>query len=418
MRHDVPVTGPCWDVRRVALVGVSAIALAACGAPQHVAPPEPEFVSGSRAEPAVQVFVDGGGETAAPIDPEDVVAEGADADGMVLVDDAGNAVPNGSGWEQFAGAIASTLGSVNRAVSVAVMVDGQLVHASASGERVAGDPVDVTDRFRIASISKTITAIVTMQLVEDGTLTLDDPVGDLLALHLGSETIDPDARSITVRELLSHTAGFPQHEGTFFSVGAASCVDAARTGLASGVASGGYRYSNMGYCVLGTLIEAVTGKTYERVVRERLLVPLGISGMRLVGTYELGPDEVDHAPTPGRNFMETLAAAGSWNATPSDLVLILNSIDPDTPGWKALSPDTARSMRISIDGVPESGYGLGLIKYGADFGHKGTLQNTHSMVLRQDNGVTWAVTVAGNYPSSSGTLRGIVKTALAQAFPS
>lgn len=404
--------------RRAALVVSAALVLGACGAPQHVAPPEPEFVTGTRAEPTERAFLDGGGEAAAEIDPDDVVAEGADADGMLVVDDAGNAVPNAGGWEDFAAAMASTLGSVNRAASIAVMVDGQLVHASASGERVPGDPVEVTDRFRIASISKTITAIVAMQLVEDGTLTLDGPVGDLLAIHLGVDTIDPDARDITVRELLSHTAGFPQHEGTFFSVGATSCVDAARIGLASNVASGGYRYSNMSYCVLGVLIEAVTGKTYERVVSERLLVPLGISGMRLVGTYELGPDEVDHAPTPNRNFMETLGAAGSWNATPSDLVLIMNSIDPDTPGWKALSPEAARSMRTRLDGGPMSGYGLGLINYGADYGHTGTLQNTHAMLLRQANGVTWAVTVAGNYPSSSGSLRGIVKTALLRAFPS
>lgn len=403
--------------RRAALVVVAAFAVVACGAPQHVAPPQPEFVSGTRAEPAVVPFVDGGGETP-EIDPDDVVADGADADGMLIVDDAGNAVPNAGGWEQFATAMASTLGSVNRAASVAVMVDGQLVHASAVGDRVPGDPVAVTDRFRIASISKTITAIVAMQLVEDGTLALDAPVGDLLAIHLGVDRIDPDARDITVRELLSHTAGFPQHEGTFFSVGATSCSDAARIGLGSGVASGGYRYSNMSYCVLGVLIEAVTGKTYERVVRERLLVPLGISGMRLVGTYELGPDEVDHAPTPNRNFMETLGAAGSWNATPSDLVLIMNSIDPDTPGWKALSPESARSMRTRLDGGPMSGYGLGVINYGADYGHTGTLQNTHAMLLRQANGVTWAVTVAGNYPSNSGSLRGIVKTALSRAFPS
>ena len=266
---------------------------------------------------------------------------------MVLVDDAGNASPNLGGWAAFDEALSDRLVGPNVSASVAVMIDGQLVHAAAYGDRVAGgdDPVEPTDRYRIASISKTITAIVTMQLVEDGVLTLDDPVGPMLVDHLGLSSYDPDVDSITVRELLSHTAGFPKHQNTFFGNGATSCVDAAGKGLAGNVGGGGYRYSNMSYCVLGVLIEATTGKTYERVVQERLLTPLGINGMRMPSTYDLGPDEASHHPGPGRNAMETLGGAGSWNATPSDLVRILNSIDHSTPGWKAVSVDTATAMR-------------------------------------------------------------------------
>ncbi len=119
------------------------------------------------------------------------------------------------------------------------MVDGRVVHEAAFGERIAGtgEAVDTTDRFRIASISKTITAITTLRLVDAGVLTLDDPVGDVVTDHLGMTTADPDAASITVRELLSHTAGFPQHEATFFSNGATSCTDAAAKGLSSGVSA-------------------------------------------------------------------------------------------------------------------------------------------------------------------------------------
>jgi D-alanyl-D-alanine carboxypeptidase len=250
-------------------------------------------------------------------------------------------------------------------------------------------------------------------------LTLDEPVGPLLVQHLGVAAPDPDVANITVRELLSHTAGFPQHEGTFFSNGATSCTDAAITGLSSGVSSGGgYRYSNMSYCVLGLLLEAVTGKAYERVVDEQLLEPLGIEGMRLTSTYELGPDEVSHFPTPNRNFMEVLGAAGAWNATPSDLVTILNSLDPATPGWKAVSPETAHAMRFRVDiGGPPGGYGLGLINYENDtWGHTGTIQNTHAMVLHQPDGLTWAITVSGNNPSNTGSLRNIMRAALAEAF--
>jgi D-alanyl-D-alanine carboxypeptidase len=174
----------------------------------------------------------------------------------------------------------------------------------------------------------------------------------------------------------------------------------------------------MSYCTLGILIEAVTGMTYERVVDDRLLRPLEIGGMRMSSTYELGPDEVSHFPSPGRNFMETLGAAGSWNATPADLVAILNSIDHSTPGWKAISAESAQAMRSRVDtGAPPTGYGLGLINYDTDsFGHTGTIQNTHAMVLHQPDGITWAITVAGTYPSNTGNLRTIMRGALAEAF--
>jgi D-alanyl-D-alanine carboxypeptidase len=416
-----------WDVGRLGATLAVLVALtAACGQVRAAAPPTPEFTSGERAEPTVLPSTSLPSE-ADLILPDDVEPDTAgpadgeqfDVDDMVIVDDAGTASPNSSGWAAFDAALQRRLGG-NQAAPVAAMIDGRIVHASAFGDRVAGaDPVEPTDRFRVASISKTITAIVAMRLVEDGVLTLDEPVGPLLAQHLGVSAPDPDVADITVRELLSHTAGFPQHEGTFFSNGATSCTDAAINGLSSGVSpGGGYRYSNMSYCALGLLLEAVTGKAYERVVDEQLLEPLGIEGMRLTSTYELGPDEVSHFPSPNRNFMEVLGAAGAWNATPSDLVTILNSLDHDTPGWKAVSPETARSMRFRIDvGVPPGGYGLGLINYENDtWGHTGTIQNTHAMVLHQPDGLTWAITVSGNNPSNTGSLRTIMRGALADAF--
>jgi D-alanyl-D-alanine carboxypeptidase len=423
------VTPRRWDLGRLGATMLALVALtAACGQVRAAAPPDPQFTSGERAEPTVLPSTTVADE-ADLILPDDVEADrdGLDDTGgefdltdMVVIDDAGNVAPNISGWSAFDAGLERRLGA-DQAVSVAVMIDGRIVHTGAFGERVAGgEPVEVTDRFRIASISKTITAIVTMRLVEQGVLTLDDPIGQVLIDHLGLTAPDPDAAGITVRELLSHTAGFPQHEGTFFSRGATSCTDAAVKGLSSGVSSGrGYRYSNMSYCVLGILIEAVTGKAYERVVNEELLEPLGIAGMRMTSTYELGPDEVSHFPTPNRNFMEVLGAAGAWNATPSDLVTILDSLDHTTPGWKAVSAPTARSMRFRVDtGQPPGGYGLGLINYENDsWGHTGTIQNTHAMVLHQPDGMTWAITVAGGVPSNTGSLRSIVHAALADAFP-
>jgi D-alanyl-D-alanine carboxypeptidase len=178
----------------------------------------------------------------------------------------------------------------------------------------------------------------------------------------------------------------------------------------------GFRYSNMNYCVLGLLIEALTGQDYEQVVYERLLTPLGLSGMRLAPTYDPGPGEVVHRGVPGRNFMEVLGAAGAWVASPSDLVTIFDSLDLSTPGWKPLDASTLAEMKTAVNDplAPDRGYGMGVILYGGGAaGHTGTIESTHAMVLDRADNVTWAVTVSGENPSESLALAGIVDRALA-----
>lgn len=411
--------------RTVRLGGASlalAFVTAACGQAQFVAAPEPQFTQGL--PPVTTLAADAPSAPVTAEEPElgavEPDAPEVDVDQMVVTDDAGNTSPNTSAWAVFDERMAARL-SGNWSASVAVMIDGEIVHAAAFGERVAGtgEAVEPGDRFRIASISKTVTAITTLRLVEQGLLTLDDPVGPTIAAHLGLTDYDADAADVTVRQLLSHTAGFPKGADMVFGEGAASCSEIASRAMASMVGGGGYNYSNVGYCVLTVLIEAVTGKAYERVVDDELLEPLGIDGMRITSTYEIGPDEVSHHPRAGRNYMETLAGAGAWNATPSDLVTILNAVDPKTPGLKALTPDSMAMLRYRVPVAgPPSGYGLGIINYGGDaWGHTGTIENTHAMVLVQPDGVTWAVTVSGNTPSESEALRGVVQGALAAAFP-
>jgi D-alanyl-D-alanine carboxypeptidase len=418
------VTPRRWDVVRcAALVIALATASTACGSARVAAPPEPEFTTGQRAQPTVlpEVTIEPVEQIELDLSSIEADLDPVSVDQMTIVDDAGNVAPNHSGWETFDTSLEHQLIPADVSASVAVMIDGQILHEAAFGERIrgTGDPVETTDRFRIASISKTVTAIVALRLVEQGVLVLDDPVGERVVQHLGLAQFDPDVSRITLRNLLSHTAGFPDHSSTFFNNGATSCVDAAMQGLASSVAGpSGYNYSNMSFCVLGLLIEAVTGMTYEQVAYEQLLTPLGISGMRITSTYDLGPDEVSHHPTPNRNYMETLGGAGGWNATPADLVTIINSIDPKTSGWKALSPELMEAMRYHLPtDQPPSGYGLGLINF-ADgaFGHTGTIQNTHAMLVVQPDGVTWAVTVSGEYPGSTSALQNIVRQALSDGF--
>ena len=323
-----------------------------------------------------------------------------------------------TGWAAFDAELAGTiLGGGSDAMSVAVAIDGEIVHRAAFGARVPDtfDAVTPDDRFRVASISKTITAIVALQLVEEGVVGLDEPVGRSAAAVAGVPAPTDRAAGVTIRQLLTHTTGFAQYESLFFRNQVGSCEEAAAVGLTRSMGGGGFRYSNMNYCVLGLVIESVTGRPYEEVAYERLLTPLGISGMRLAPTYDPGPGEVEHRSVPGRNYMEVLAAAGAWVATPTDLVAIIDSLDHATPGWKPLEPETVAMMKTSATDAssPDRGYAMGLILYGGGAaGHTGTIESTHAMLFDRADNVTWAVTVSGENPSDTVRLAGMVDRAL------
>ncbi|MDX2382082.1 MAG: serine hydrolase domain-containing protein [Acidimicrobiia bacterium] len=324
-----------------------------------------------------------------------------------------------TGWAAFDFFLADALlRNGNTAASVAVSIGGEIVHRAAIGER-APLPVDAAepqDRFRIASISKTLTAITLLGLVEDGIVGLDEPIGRRVAEHVGLTSSPASIEAITPRHLLNHTAGFGKYRTVFFGGGADDCTDAARIGLDRSPSSnpgGTYRYSNMNYCVAGELIEALTGNDYDDEVYARVLTPLGISGPRLAATFDPGPDEILHPTTLGRNYMETLGGAGGWIATPADLVAVLDALDPSTTGHTLLTPETLEMMKTPVNGQRgQRGYGLGLLLYGGDrYGHTGTIEATHAMAMNRGDGVTWAITVSGPYPDDTPRLESIINRA-------
>lgn len=329
-------------------------------------------------------------------------------------------------WARFDQVVAGQLiGRGDRAAAVAVSVDGTIVHTAAYGMRTIDGPVDpVTpdDRFRIASISKVVTATVVLQLVDLGALHLDEPVGQRLAGIVGVPLGDGVAE-ITVRQLLSHTSGFPDYRDQFFGDGFSSCRDAAAFGLTRSPAHApGTRhdYSNLNFCLLGLLVADVTGRPYQLAVTDLLLRPLGIRGMRLVGTVDPDPDEVVHVSATQRRYMESLGAAGAWVATASDLVRILNSLDPRAPGWHPLPPPLTELMRSALEvdypEPEERRYGLGIVVWpDGSWGHTGTVENTHTMLVRRPDGVTWCILVSGDVPESTEDLRGVFEQALSDA---
>ncbi len=319
-------------------------------------------------------------------------------------------------WSRFDELVAGRLtGRGDRAAAVAVSVDGRIVHAAAFGTRTPDDPLDAvttTDRFRIASVSKVVTATVVLQLVDAGFLQLDEPVGQRLAVAVGVPAGNGVA-AVTVRQLLSHTSGFPDYRGEFFGDRFGSCEAAAAFGLARSLArppGTTHDYSNLNYCLLGLLVADVTGKSYEDATNQLLLQPLGITGMRLVATVDPDPDEVVHVSGAQRTYMQSLGGAGAWVATPSDMVRILDSLDPAAPGWHPFSAELSMLMRQALDvNYPEPDerrYGLGIFVWpDGSWGHTGTVENTHTMLVRRPDGVTWCILVSGDIPESTEELR-------------
>ena len=324
----------------------------------------------------------------------------------------------GAQFAAFDFALAASL-RPDQAASVAIAQDGVTVHTAAFGNDQPGTDQWSTpnSRFRIASNSKTITAIVILQMVEQGKLGLDEPVLQRLADRLGVALADRAMDGVTVRQLLGHRSGFSEKFEVFFRGGALSCEDAARRGLTEGLghSPGGFEYSNMNFCLLGLLIEDVTQSSYERVVDEMLLQPLGITDMRTARTHDVQLGDVAHASGDLRDYMEALGGAGAWIATAEDLVKIIDSLDPAKPGWHPLSPEMAMQMYAPPPGSAghwAQWYGLGMRCWGdGTWGHTGTVESSRSIMLHRPDGITFAVVVAGNTPNETDDLRGIIDRA-------
>lgn len=168
-------------------------------------------------------------------------------------------------------------------IAYGVIVDGRLLHVQAVGLRDAGTnaPLDTSSVFRIASMTKSFTALAILQLRDAGRLALDDPAERYIPELTGLRYPTRDAPRITVRHLLTHSAGFPEDNPWGDQQLAATDDDLSRL-LRAGVpfsnAPGvAYEYSNLGFALLGRIVQNVGGQPYARYIREQVLQPLGMT---------------------------------------------------------------------------------------------------------------------------------------------
>jgi CubicO group peptidase (beta-lactamase class C family) len=283
-------------------------------------------------------------------------------------------------------------------VSIAVFDDYRLVWAKAYGvaDTETGAPVTETTLFQAGSISKSVNALAVMTAVADGKLDLDTPINTYLATWKLPDNDLTKASPVTLRKLLSHTAGttvhgFPGYAASLPVPTIVQVLDGAppantpavRVDLAPGTE---FRYSGGGTTISQLALVDVLGAPYPQITRDRVLGPLGMTA----STYEqpLPPDKLataaaghhrDGSPVPGkRHTYPEMAAAGLWT-TPTDLAKFFLELSLARAGKSSLVPqDTATLMTtvVAKNGpMPTGGVGLGVFimdRNGAlTFGHGG-----------------------------------------------
>lgn len=330
--------------------------------------------------------------------------------------------------------------------AVAVTWQGRLVFARGYGwaDQQNRQPVQPDSLFRIASLSKPVTAAAVLKLVETGKLSLDDKPFRLLS-HLrppSGAQVDRRLYDITVRHLLQHSGGWDRDQtfdpmfispeiaralGVREPVGPETIIRYMMGKPLQFAPGARYSYSNFGYCVLGRVIEKVSGLSYEEFVKRRLLLNARITAMRLGRSLPRGraPTEVRYYGHPGQVLapsvfpsvkgpvpwqyggwsLEAMDAHGGWLASPVDLMRFVTALDGLETGSGVhtrsdiLRPETLRLMTarphppLSAAGSAVW-YGLGWDVRARQGGglilsHTGALPGTTAIMVRSDVGVAW-----------------------------
>jgi CubicO group peptidase (beta-lactamase class C family) len=287
-------------------------------------------------------------------------------------------------------------------LSVALTYDDRLIYASGFGyaNREAELKVTTYDRFRLASVSKSVTAISIMHLVEEGALSLEDYVfgdGSILAHAYGTKTFNDWERNITVQHLLEHSLGFvdedmcgegcdPTYLEKFLKLDQWDLITALLDGYTPSHAPGTFAsYSNFGFFIAGRVIEAASRVSrYEDYVKSKILKPMGISNMTLAQDERQQHEAKYYDPTdpegPYKFHVNRRDSVGAWIATPIDLTRMLTAIN-GLPGRPDFINQTSIDLMFEKSPIENSSFAKGftirsdkhgLIDAAKDGGYSGT----------------------------------------------
>lgn len=296
-------------------------------------------------------------------------------------------------------------------LSLAITKGEKLVYVKAYGkaDKEANQDLTIQHKFRVASISKSITGIAFMKLVEQGKLSLDDKVfgsGALLGTTYGTKDYTANVQAITVRHLLNHTAGGWNNQANdpMFTNPTMTAdqlitwtLDNRPLARAPGVA---YDYSNFGYCILGRIVEKVSGKSYEQYVKDEVLKPAGVTEMAVGGNTlaDRKTNEVKYYGTtagganPYAYNIARMDAHGGWIASAKDLARLLVHVDGFSAKSDILSASSITAMTTAPSLAVPSGYSLGWsVNAAKHWWHTGSIPGTSAIWVRTSLGYNWAV---------------------------
>ncbi len=324
--------------------------------------------------------------------------------------------------------------------SITVAKDGVILYQRGFGwaDRAARQVVQPDTTFRIASVSKVMTAVGVIRAFQDDLpAALDLPVFGPSGLLTGpryAQLKDPHVLKVTLRDLLQHTSGWdasayePQYDVIDIAramnvpspAGAVTIIEYMLKNRELQIEPGTRAiYSNFGYNVLGRVLEERTGLPYDQAMRQLVFGPAGmrtpvIGGdlrsqrMRGESIYYDDPRWPDvpsqtgtgSGPASYNGFhLRAMDAHGGWVMTSADMVRFADAMDGRSGVPALLSPVTVQRMITRDPNVAGTGFGLGWELSPAGLSHGGALTTgTHSQLERRDDGVTWAV-VYNSLPS-------------------
>lgn len=337
--------------------------------------------------------------------------------------------------------------------SIAVAKDGELIYAKGFGlsDKEKDIPTEPYNKFRIASISKLITAVAIMKLQEQGRLSVNDKVfgpEGILNDPFYSDPRDKRVNNITIAHLLSHEGGWSTKWGDqmFIPFVISESMDvnppvSTRTIVRFALNKNlhftpgtGKSYSNLGYAILGLVIEKITGMSYFDFCRKEILEPIGIYDMTFARNLpgEKAPYEVTYyepgdailkpsiygtgemvQASYGGNDIEALGGAGGWLATAPDLIKLLLAIDGFDTRKDILNRESIAYMTDTNNGFAPIGWKTTI--YDGTWWRTGTFPGTAGMIKRQPDGLAWVVllnTSAWNGPEISSDINYMMARAL------
>lgn len=293
-------------------------------------------------------------------------------------------------------------------MSIAISRSGRFVydHAGGMADRQHMTQAQQDSLFRIADLSKPITAVTIFSLIENGKLNLTDKVfgsGAILGTHYSKPPYKTYVADITVDHLLTHTAcGWAAddndpmlHNNGWDQAKLISwTIENVPLTLQPGTQ---WVYSNFGYCILGRLIEQVTGQPYAAYVQANILGPCGITGMQIARNSERdrASNEVvyigQYSELPYKINITRMDATDGWIASSTQLVQFLNHVAgaPNIPAL--LKPETIKAMTTPAPAYPagDARYARGWLVSDNGAGswwHNGSLPGSTSIMIRNPDG--------------------------------